>query len=141
MRRANILKKHFYYYHYCFCNYCYSIIVIAFATDKNDEISKIFWSRAKKVFKSGTSVSISQRRSGRYLLYGRIETYKSHESVYNSFLDAQIKGTGYFFKYVSVILKRNYTNHQRLKSTGSTMSVRPDIDNLAQQHPQNLFTF
>ena len=25
------------------------------------------------------------------------ETYKSHESVYNSFLDAQIKGTKYSF--------------------------------------------
>ena len=97
MRRPNILKKHLYLYHYYFCSYYFSIIITAFATDKNDEINKIFWGRAKKDFKSGTSASISQCRSGHYLLYGRIETHKLHESVYNSFLDTQIKGTGYSF--------------------------------------------
>ena len=80
----------FYYY---YCSYYYSIIISAFATENDDEISKNFWSCAKKVFKSGTSVSLFQHRSGYYLLYESIETYKSHESVYNSFLDAQIKGT------------------------------------------------
>ena len=55
-------------------------------------LSKNVWACAKKVFKSGTSVSIFQRRLGCYLLYGRMEMYKWHESVYNSFLDAQIKG-------------------------------------------------
>ena len=72
---------------------------------------------AVAVFKSGTSVSIFQRRSGYYLLYGTIETHRSHESVYNSFLDAQIKETEYSFN---------------LKSSGSTMPVRPDINNFLQ---------
>ena len=30
---------------------------------------------------------------------------------------------------------------KRMKSSGSTMPVRPDIDNVSQQHPQNLFLF
>ena len=97
MRGQNFLKKNLYYYHYDFSNYHYSIIIIAVATENDDEISKNFWGCAKKVFKSGTSVSIFQRRLGYYLLYGRIETYKWHESVYNSFLDSQIKGTEYSF--------------------------------------------
>ena len=72
------------------------IFIIAVAADV-DEISKTFWGCAKKVFTSGTSVSIFQNRSGCYLLYGRIETYKSHDNVYNSFLDAQIKGAEHSF--------------------------------------------
>ena len=91
------IKKDFYYYHYYFCNYNYSIIIIPVAIDNDDEISKIFWGCPKTVFKSGTSVSIFQRRSRYYLLCRRVETYKSHENVYNSFLDAQIKGTEYSF--------------------------------------------
>ena len=74
-----------------------SIIIVTIAADKDDEISKNFWGCAKKVFKSSIFVSVFQRRSGHYLLYGRIETYKLHESVYISFLDAQIKGTEYSF--------------------------------------------
>ena len=71
--------------------------MIAVATDNDDEICKSFWGYAKKVFKSGTSISIFQHRSGYYLLCGHIETYKSHENVYNSFLHAQIKGSEYSF--------------------------------------------
>ena len=47
---------------------------IAVAADNDDKISKKFLGCTKKVFKSGTSVSIFQRHSGCYLLYGRIET-------------------------------------------------------------------
>ena len=82
-----------YYYHYYFCNYYYSIIIITVATGNYNKVSKNFGDCAKEVFKSDTSVSIFQRRLQYYLLYGRTKTYKSYESVYNSFLDAQIKGT------------------------------------------------
>ena len=41
-----------------------------------------------------------------------METYESHESVYSSFLDAQIKRTNYSFQYVPAILTGNYTNYQ-----------------------------
>ena len=87
---TKFLKKDLYYYHYYFCNYCYyySIIIIAVAADTDNEISKNFCGCAKKVFKSGTFVFTFQRLSGYCLLYRRIEKYKSHESVYNSFLDA-----------------------------------------------------
>ena len=78
-----------------FCNYYYSIIVVV-ATENGDEKVKT-WGCGRKVFKSGTFVSISQHRSGYYLLYRCIETYKSQESVSNSFLDAQIKGTKHSF--------------------------------------------
>ena len=40
-------------------NYYHSIIIIAVATDNNDEISKNFWGWAKKVFKSGTCFHLS----------------------------------------------------------------------------------
>ena len=42
------------------------IIIIAVDTDNNDEISKNSWGCAKKVFKSGTSVSIFQHRHTTY---------------------------------------------------------------------------
>ena len=61
------------------------------------KLVKTLGAAQKKVFKPGTSVSIFQRCSGYYLLYGHIETYKLLESVYKSFLDAQIKGTKYSF--------------------------------------------
>ena len=79
-----------------------NLINIAVATDNNGEISKNVFGYAKKVLRSGTSSSITissifRRRSGHYLLYQRIEMYKSHECVYNSFLDAHIKRNEYSF--------------------------------------------
>ena len=65
---AKYFKKDLHYYHYYYFNNYYSIIIIPVATDNNDEISKNSWGCAKNVFKSGTSVSIFQRRSGYYLL-------------------------------------------------------------------------
>ena len=73
-----------------------SPINIAIATDNDDEISKNFWGYApKSVQIRHLCSSIFQRRSGYYQLYQRIGMCKSHESVYNSFLDAQIKRTEY----------------------------------------------
>ena len=79
-----------------------NLISIAVATGNDGEISKNVLGYAKKVLRSGTTSSITvssifRRCSGHYLLYQRIEMCKSHEYVYNSFLDSQIKKTEYSF--------------------------------------------
>ena len=47
MRVPSILKKNLHCYPYHFCNYYHSIIIIAVATENDDEISKNFLGCAK----------------------------------------------------------------------------------------------
>ena len=136
---AKYFKQDLYYYHYYYFNYYYySIIIHAVATDKireneisDDEISETFGGCAKKFFKSGTFVSIFQRSSGYYFTDARKCINRMKVYTIPSWMPKPKEPNIPFnlpppsYQEITRIIKR-------MKSSGSTMPIRPDINNLLQ---------
>ena len=131
VKEPNILKKDLYYYHYCYCNYYYLIIIIiAIATGNDDEISKNFWGCAKNfsnpapLFPSFNAVQGTPYFTETFKRINRMKVF--------TILDAQIKRTEYSFNLSPPSYQEITQIIKGIKSSGSTMSVRPDVDNLFQ---------